>query len=55
MKKLLLLGLVICALSACTNKSTIFRAPDESQISERKDLTLPPDYELRPPKEENKE
>lgn len=51
MKKFLLLGLVVCALSACTAKSTIFRAPDETQVSQRKDLTLPPDYKLRPPKD----
>ena len=54
MKTLLLLGLLTCTLSACSNKSTIYRAPDETVISERKDLTLPPDFELRPPKEENK-
>ena len=54
MKKFLLLGLVIFALAACTSKSTIFRAPDESQVAQRKDLTLPPDYELRPPKEAEK-
>ena len=51
MKKILLFGLLICALSACTSKSTIFRAPDETKVSTRKDLTLPPDYELRPPKD----
>ena len=54
MKNLLLLGLFICALTACTSKSTIFRAPDESQVTQRKDLTLPPDYKLRPPKEAQK-
>ena len=54
MKHLLLLGLLVFSISACTNKSTIFRAPDETTVSERKDLTLPPDYELRPPKEETK-
>ncbi|MBO5997152.1 MAG: DUF3035 domain-containing protein [Alphaproteobacteria bacterium] len=55
MKKLLLLGLVVCSLTACTAKSTIFRAPDETQVSQRKDLTLPPDYTLRPPKDDAKE
>lgn len=54
MKNLLLLGLVVWALAACTSKSTIFRAPDESQVTQRKDLTLPPDYKLRPPKEADK-
>ena len=54
MKALLLLGSLMCGISACTNKSTIYRAPDETVISERQDLTLPPDFELRPPKEENK-
>ncbi len=50
MKKILLFTLMACTLAACTSKSTIYRAPDETQVSERKDLTLPPDYELRPPK-----
>ena len=51
MKKLLLLGLLAASVVACTDKSTIYRAPDETAVSQRKDLTLPPDFELRPPKE----
>jgi len=56
MKKLWFIALLICLgyITACTTKSTIYRAPDETKVSERKDLTLPPDYELRPPKEETK-
>lgn len=54
MKKILLLLLLCVGLTACTAKSTIYRAPDESQVETRKDLTLPPDYELRPPKEAKK-
>ena len=56
MKNLFIFALFIslsCTV-ACTTKSTIFRAPDETSVKERKDLTLPPDYELRPPKEETK-
>ena len=53
MKNLILMLLMAFAVTACTSKSTIYRAPDETKISERKDLTLPPDYELRPPKTEN--
>ena len=56
MKKLFITTLLVClsVASSCTSKSTIYRAPDETKVSERKDLTLPPDYELRPPKEETK-
>ncbi len=51
MKNLTLLIMLASALalSACTAKSTIYRAPDETSVETRKDLTLPPDYELRPP------
>ena len=50
--KYMYLALFLClSLVGCTAKSTIYRAPDETQIEERKNLTLPPDYELRPPKE----
>ncbi len=39
-----------CAfLTACTAKDTVYRAPDETQVVKQKALTLPPDYELRPP------
>ena len=51
MKAILLTLAVALSLSACTAKSTIFRAPDETKVEARKDLTLPPDYTLRPPKE----
>ena len=56
MKKLFIMTLLVClsVVNGCTTKSTIYRAPDETKVSERKDLTLPPDYELRPPKEETK-
>jgi len=54
MKKLLLLGFLVLSVAGCTDKSTIYRAPDETAVSERKDLTLPPDFELRPPKENKK-
>lgn len=54
MKKTFLLLLICIGLASCTSKSTIYRAPDESQVETRKDLTLPPEYELRPPKEAKK-
>ena len=54
MKNIFLLFLLCVGMSACTSKSTIYRAPDETKVEQRKDLTLPPDYELRPPKEDTK-
>ena len=60
MKKIILL-ILFCLIvsgcivvSGCTAKNTVYRAPDETKVQERKNLVLPPDYELRPPKEEKK-
>ena len=54
MKYICTLLLLSLCVAGCTAKSTIYRAPDETKIEERKNLTLPPDYELRPPKESTK-
>ena len=54
MKNIVLLLLLCVGVASCTSKSTIYRAPDESQVETRKNLTLPPDYELRPPREAKK-
>lgn len=39
----------LCLMTACSAKDTVYKAPDETQVIQQKPLTLPPDYELRPP------
>ena len=53
MKKFLLLLSVVLSLSlgACSSdKEAIYKAPDETKVKENRPLTLPPDFELRPPR-----
>ncbi len=49
MKNVICLILSLVLLTACSAKSTVFKAPDETQVSKQKELILPPDWELRPP------
>ncbi len=48
MKKSIYLTCMILLLTACSAKSTVFKAPDETQVSKQRALILPPDWELRP-------
>lgn len=54
MKKLILGLSLICALSACSiNKQSLGlgkNSPDEFVVMKRKPLSMPPDYNLTPPK-----
>ncbi len=49
MKKGICFICLLVLLTACSAKSTVFKAPDETQVSKQKALVLPPDWELRPP------
>lgn len=51
MKKILICLCLVCLLAGCSAKRSVFRAPDESQVSQNKPLILPPDYDVRPPQE----
>ncbi len=52
MKKIVCLFMAVCLLGAChATKEDLGlkrKAPDASKVSERKQLLLPPNYDLRP-------
>ncbi len=54
MKKGICLICLLTALTACSAKTTVFKAPDETQVSKQRELVLPPDWELRPPMNQSK-
>ncbi|MBP5160641.1 MAG: DUF3035 domain-containing protein [Alphaproteobacteria bacterium] len=49
MKKIICLLLCIGLLACSSAKKAIYQAPDESLVIQNRPLTLPPEYELRPP------
>lgn len=48
MKKIICCLAMMGLLAACTAKSTVFRAPDESKVQMQKELILPPEWDVRP-------
>lgn len=49
MKKIVCILLCLSLLACSSAKKSIYRAPDESLVIQNRPLTLPPEYELRPP------
>ena len=49
MKKIICLLLCLGLLACSSAKKAIYQAPDESLVIQNRPLTLPPEYELRPP------
>ena len=49
MKKIICILFCLSLLACSSAKNSIYRAPDESLVIQNRPLTLPPEYELRPP------
>ena len=49
MKKVICILFCLSLMACSSAKNSIYRAPDESLVGQNRPLTLPPEYELRPP------
>ncbi len=55
MKNILCCLCLLALLCACSIKSAVFKAPDESTVEQQQALVLPPDWEVRPPLDDTKD